>query len=44
MIAKVTPYIPPEADITSEEEEQEEPVADETGMDQLNPADDQLTR
>ena len=44
MIAKVTPYIPPEADITSEEEEQEEPVADETGVDQLNPADDQLTR
>ena len=44
MIAKVTPYISSEADITSEEETLEEPVADETGMDQLNPADDQLTR
>ena len=45
MIAKVTPYIPPEADITDEEEQQQEtPVADETGMDQPDLPDDQLTR
>ena len=44
MIAKVTPYIPPEAEITSEEETLEEPVAEETGLDGPNPADDQLTR
>ena len=48
MIAKVTPYIPPEAEITDEEEELQEildePVADETGMNKPHPADDQLTR
>jgi hypothetical protein len=48
MIARVTPYIPPEAEITDEEEELqeilEEPVADETGKVQPHPADDQLTR
>jgi hypothetical protein len=45
MIAKVTPYIPPEADITDEEEQQQEtPVTDETGVDEPELPDDQLTR
>jgi len=45
MIAKVTPYIPPEADISDEEEQQQEtPVADETGVDEPDLPDDQLTR
>jgi hypothetical protein len=45
MIAKVTPYIPPEADITDEEEEQQEtPVTEETGVDEPKLPDDQLTR
>ncbi len=45
MIAKVTPYIPPEADIMVEEEEQQEtPVTEETVVDQPIPVDDQLTR
>jgi hypothetical protein len=44
MIAKVTPYIPPEAEITDEEEQQEEPVTEETVVDEPNIPDDQLTR
>jgi hypothetical protein len=44
MIAKVTPYIPPEAEITDEEETPEEPVTEETVVDEPNIPDDQLTR
>jgi len=45
MIAKVTPYIPPEEEITDEEVElQETPVAEETGVDKPELPDDQLTR
>jgi len=45
MIAKVTPYIPPEEEIIDEEVElQETPVAEETGVDQPELPDDQLTR
>ncbi|MCK5479941.1 MAG: hypothetical protein KAJ06_02310 [Gammaproteobacteria bacterium] len=54
MIARVTPYIPPEAnnaeegnemeDTGGQQEPSEGPLEGETGMNQLNPADDQLTR
>ena len=45
MIAKVTPYIPPETEIAEEEEEpQEIPVADDASVDEADIPDDQLTR
>jgi len=48
MIAKVTPYIPPETEILDKEaplqQTTEESPADEAVLNQPNPADDQLTR